>query len=199
MEIVDFRFLTTDDEADSKWIAWSRVYEYTYVINKLKELNIAQDALIHNTAWGFAGCHVLFKEELDRLYPNCLHSDIREPELDKTIIYDITKPIEDKYKNYFDVVINISVIEEVNENNVSIIMNLLEQVKIGGYLILTFDYNKDMNIQGNGSISLDTVSTFVGKNIENDNSTNNINGVNSICPEPRWAHLQCGVLAIKKV
>lgn len=199
MEVIDFRFLTTKDNADKKWIAWSRVYEYTYVIDKLKQLNIMENSLIHNTSWGFTGCHVLFKEELDKLYPNCIHSDIRKSDLDKTFIYDITQPIEDKYKNYFDVVINVSTIEEVGYNNVSIIINLLEQVKKGGYLILTFDYDKNTNIEGNGSINLNSVSEFVGKSILNDDPINNITGLNSICSESRWGHLQCGVLIIQKL
>jgi hypothetical protein len=63
----------------------------------------------------------MFKKEFDDTYINTIHSDIRTSNLKNTMYYDITKPIEDKYKNYFDFVINISTVEEVNHDNISII------------------------------------------------------------------------------
>jgi SAM-dependent methyltransferase len=199
MNIIDFRFLKVSDCAESKWTAWSRVYEYEYVLNKIKELGGNNTSKIHNTSWGFTGCHVLFKEELDRLYINSLHSDIHKSELISTMYYDITQPIHDKYKNYFDFVINISTVEEVGYDNVKIIKNLLEQVRPGGYLIITFDYNDSNSFnEGCGSINLTKVSEFINKTIQNDEPEKNINGNNSICPQSIHSHLQCGVLVIQK-
>lgn len=198
MEIIDFRFLTTDDNYNAKWDCWSRVYEYEYILNKLKELGASSTSTIHNSSWGFEGCHVTFKEQLDASYDNCLHSDIRHSSLPKTMYYDITKPIEDKYKNYFDFVINVSTVEEVGYDNVKIIRNLLEQVKVGGHLIITFDYIKNSTTEGNGSINLNAVSEFINKEISDSNPDKNITGNNSVMPQTMWSHLQCGALIIHK-
>jgi hypothetical protein len=35
-EVVEFRFLTTDDEYDTKYEWWSRMYEYKIVLNMLE-------------------------------------------------------------------------------------------------------------------------------------------------------------------
>ncbi len=198
MEIIDYRFLTTDDDANIKWGWWSRVYEYEYVLKMLKTLGANNNSLIHNSSWGFTGCHVLFKEDLDKLYSNCIHSDIRHSHLEKTMYYDITQSIDDKYKQYFDFVINISTVEEVGYDNVKIIQNLLEQVKINGYLILTFDYSNIYNREGSGSINLEKVSEFIKTNINNKTPEKNINGNNSIYIQSCYTHLNCGVLIIKK-
>jgi hypothetical protein len=200
MEVLEFCFLKTSNKSDNKWKEWSRVYEYPYIIDKLKVLGANNNSLIHNSSWGYTELHKMFKDELDSVFDNCIHSDIRPSLLDKTFCYDITKKIDNKYNNYFDFVINISTIEEVGYNNVEIIKNLFEQVKIGGYLIVTFDYIHSYNgIEGNGSINLESVSQFINKNINNDEPSRNITGNNSTSPMPIWGHLQCGVLIIKKI
>ena len=83
MKIVEFRYLTRDDLFDKKYSAWSRIYEYPYVLNKLKQLNANEISMIHNTSWGFEGCHVTFKNDLDDIYTNTLHSDIKKSSLKK--------------------------------------------------------------------------------------------------------------------
>jgi SAM-dependent methyltransferase len=199
IEVIDFRFLTRDDRFELKYNEWSRIYEYPYVLNILKSLGTNEDSLIHNTCWGFYKCHVTFKNDLDDLYNNVLHSDIRKSELNNTILYDITQKIEEKYKNYFDVVLNISTIEEVNYPNDIVLNNLFEQVKPGGYLIITFDYDKNnCNSFGNGSMNLSCVEDFVNKKIEMKN-TNIISGSNSELPDASFFNLNCGTLVIKKI
>ena len=110
MEVVEYRFITTDDTVLFKYEAWSRIYEYPLVLQKIKEIGLTADSLIHNTSWGYEGCHILFKEDLDAVYPQCLHSDIRHSSLPNTFYYDITQQIDEKYHNYFDCVINVSTI-----------------------------------------------------------------------------------------
>ncbi len=171
------------------------IYEYPYVLNKLKQLNANEKSMIHNTSWGFEGCHVTFKNNLDDIYTNVLHSDIKKSSLKNTTIYDITKNPEDSLKEKFDFVLNVSTVEEVKYSHVTIIKNLLEQVKIGGYLIITFDYNSD-NTTGVGSIQLNEVEDFF--NIKLEDISNKISGINSENIETKNQQLNCGVLVIQK-
>jgi SAM-dependent methyltransferase len=198
MNVIDFRFINLNDKVDTKYEAWSRIYEYPVVLDVLNKLGANSNSKIHNTSWGFVGCHVTFKNDLDNLYENCLHSDIKQSNLSNTMVYDITKKLEDKYLNYFDFVLNISTVEEVNHPNVDVINNLFEQVKPGGYLIITFDYNKyNNNSYGNGSINLLEVEKYVGKTCKLIEE-NSINGSNSIFIQSECQHLNCGLLVLQK-
>ena len=64
-EIIDFRFLTILDNYDIMYDAWSRIYEYPYVLNMLINLGANENSKIHNSSFGFEGCHILFKNKLD--------------------------------------------------------------------------------------------------------------------------------------
>ena len=199
MDVKEFRFLKTSDPSNTKYEAWSRVYEYIYILNKLKELGANAESRIHNTSWGFEGCHVVFKNDLDASFNNVMHSDMRASNLPKTMVYDITKPAAPEFKNYYDFVINISTIEEVPYDNMQIIRNLYDQVKVGGYLIITFDYWPQVaHSEGCGSMNLEAVAALVGQKPTDMNDSNNIHGSNSISPCERWSHLRCGVLVIQK-
>lgn len=195
MRVIEFKYLTRNDLFDKKYVAWSRIYEYPYVLNMLKKLGANKNSTIHNTSWGFEGCHVTFKEDLDNLYSNTLHSDIKKSNLKNTTVYDITKKAEYNLIEHFDFVLNVSTVEEVNCSHVNIINNLLEQVKVGGYLIITFDYN-NKNTTGCGSIQLKEVEKYFNIKLEDDN--NKISGVNSENIEVRNKLLNCGVLVIQK-
>jgi hypothetical protein len=198
-EIVEFRFLTIDDKFDTKYEAWSRVYEYPYVLDVLKRLEAQKDSKIHNTSWGYEGCHVTFKNDLDFLYENVLHSDIKPQSINNTMVYDITQKIDDKYLNYFDFVLNISTLEEVNCPNDIVLKNLFEQVKTGGYLIITFDYDKNnCNSFGNNSLNLICVETYINSKLQYSEE-NILNGANSVLPHNLFHNLNCGVLVIKKL
>ena len=197
--VEEFRFLKTDDVYDEKYNWWSRIYEYPYVLNKLNLLGANNDSKIHNTSWGFEGCHVTFKNDLDLLYNNVIHSDIKESNLPKTMFYDITKKIEEKYVNYFDFVVNVSTVEEVNYPNNLVIDNLLEQVKIGGFLIITFDYKiNDFSNFGNGSINLECVEQYMNKKIKPLEDVC-ISGEKSLFPQIMFSDLRCGVMVLKKI
>jgi SAM-dependent methyltransferase len=168
----------------------------------LNKLGASSDSFIHNTSWGFSGCHVLFKNDLDNIYKNTLHSDVIKSNFDNTMVYDITKKIEDKFLNCFDYVLNISTVEEVNSPNVEVIKNLFEQVKQGGYLILTFDYDSNScNTYGNGSINLTEVEDYVGQKCKGIDELNLLNCRISLIPSNcDWMYnLNCGLLVIQKI
>lgn len=195
MEIIDFRFIHRKDTFEKKYIAWSRIYEYPVVLETIAKLGGNINSNIHNTSWGFEGCHVTFKNDLDRLYPHTIHSDIKASKYENTTIYDITKKPGDELKDKFDFVINVSTVEEVNYSHVEIIKNLLSQVKQNGYLIITFDYKKSSQ-KHIGSINLSEVEKFLGAVIST--GENIISGLNSENPEERNKLLNCGLLVIKK-
>jgi SAM-dependent methyltransferase len=204
-EIIDFRFLTIKDDYDlvsynCQYDIWSRIYEYPLILNILKNLNASNESIIHNTSWGFDGCHVNFKNILDNLYNNVLHSDIRPSKLEKTIIYDITKKIDEKYINYFDFVLNISTVEEVNYPHDIIINNLFEQLKPGGHLIITFDYHENnSDTFGNGSINLHYLESILNTKIRIYQHDDVLTGENSINKSIFFPYLKCGILVLKKI
>jgi len=198
-QIIDFRFLTTDDKYDLKYNWWSRIYEYKYVLDMISKLGGNSQSKIHNTSWGWEGCHVMFKNDIDSLYKDSLHSDLHPPTVSNTIQYDITTQINPIFHNFFDFVINVSTIEEVNHPVTEILDNLLEQVKLNGYLIITFDYDKNnCNSFGEGSMNLNLVEEYLHTKITPMPDIA-INGLNTMNPMIRWEHLNCGVLVIKKI
>jgi hypothetical protein len=157
MNVIDFSFFSAEDHYDLKFshkICWSRIYEYPFVLDEIKKTNI-DNPKIHNASWGFQDIHLVFKTWLDCKY-NVVHSDIRNSTFYNTEFWDITK--KSKYSEEFDIIINVSTIEEVtNFSHVEIINNHLNQLKFGGFLILTFDYP---------GADLDLIEEFAGKKIE---------------------------------
>lgn len=147
LEIVKFEFITPSYSRDNKYKHWSRVYEWKYVLDQIKILNPKS---VHNTACGGLNVndtlHLTFCSDLDELCDNCIHSDLwggsypgvqTKPNGDKFTYYDVTKKLDQK----FDLVLNISTLEHLSPNDVIISLdNLIEQVSVGGDLILTFDY-----------------------------------------------------------
>ena len=135
-EILLFRYCSKDDLSDTLYsdgFAWSRPYEYKFVLDKIRDLTNTPNPKIHNTSWGFQGVHVIFKNELDKFSNEVLHTDIIPSTLPKTDIYNITHN-KTEYKEMFDFVINISTLEEVDFNHSVIFYNLLYQVKFNMYL-----------------------------------------------------------------
>lgn len=156
MIIKKFGFFSPRDEWDMRFqheLCWSRVYEYPFVLSEIRSAG-AEFLDIHNCSWGFRDIHAVFKAYLDNDENWVVHSDIIPSTLYNTEIWDITTP--SKYKDHFDVVINVSTIEEVNGDHVQIIKNHLEQLKTGGIFIMTFDYP---------GIQLERVEEFVGQKI----------------------------------
>ena len=146
-KIIKSEFINKSFPKDSKYIHWSRLYEWKYVIDAVNKL---KPNTLHNTACGglnTGDClHLTFCSDLDSLCSSATHSDLWgggylgtevKPSKDNFIFYDITKPIEQK----FDLVLNISTIEHLpKEKRLLAIQNLINQVNVGGELILTFDY-----------------------------------------------------------
>lgn len=190
--LLDFRKINLSDEYSEYFndgVSWSRVYEYPLVINEIKKYYPNnQDIKIHNSSWGFQGVHVTFKNYLDSIYKNVTHSDIKYSNLKKTIVYDITKSPEDKYKEYFDVVINISTLEEVNFDHLQSFKNLFDQVKIGGLLIITFDLP---------GLQLNKFEALFDQKLKTSNI--DINGFNSKLPFSTFGYLSCGIIVLKKI
>jgi len=91
LEIIEFNFFEKNDDVDLKYNWWSRIYEYIWVLKSIDKFANNKDIKIHNTSWGFEGDHVLFKNSIDSIYKNTLHSDIIKSNYDNTFIYDITK------------------------------------------------------------------------------------------------------------
>mgnify|MGYP003683213173 CR=1 FL=1 len=197
-KLIEFKLINRDDKYNLEWIHWSRIYEYPFVINFLESnyKNNRNNIKIHNTCWGFEGVHVKFKNYLDKNYNN-INSDIKKSNYDNTFIFDITKSPPNNYIENFDVVINISTIEEINNNNTDIIKKLFKQVKKNGYLIITFDYRKDISGFKYNSIDLKDIEKIF--NAKCQISNNDISGLNSEKIEPRNKLLNCGVLIIKKL
>jgi SAM-dependent methyltransferase len=152
-EIIKYEFITNDYPIELKYIHWSRIYEWKYVLDKLKEI---KPNSIHNTACGglnYGDClHLTFCNDIEQYSNNVIHSDVwgrlnyigieKKPEKENFIFYDILVP----NSNSFDVVLNISTIEHLNGDDILLAFdNLYNQVNSGGHLILTFDY-PDVNL-----------------------------------------------------
>lgn len=190
MEVIDFRYITTKD-LNSEGLfkhegVWSRCYEYPMVLDWMDRL-VAEESLIHNSSWGFAGIHVVFKKELDRLYKNVLHTDIKRSNLEKTEIYNIKNKPPEEWREKFDCVLNISTLEEVGGDHEEVFDNLYSQVKSGGYFICTFDLP---------GLQLEKIEKKLGQKILSQGTP--INGSNSIVKNFRYSGLNCGIMVIRK-
>lgn len=185
----DFRFLSPTDPQCTKYEAWSRVYEYALVLSVVRGFQGTRKARVHNTAWGFEGCHVTFRDDLDQI-ADCLHTDIVESSMRRTVIYDITL-CEPAYAERFDYVLNISTVEHLPlEKRRQVVENLYSQVLPGGRLIITFDYPDA------GDDLLDWLSVLLRQRVQ-DVSVR-LNGANSVRPDLRWAHLNIVYLDLTK-
>ena len=191
-DVLEFRNFSTDDPSDPKWGAWSRAYEYEWVLNTLEKLGAKPGNTVHNTSWGFEGgpytCHKQFKDALDDRGYETLHSDIQLSELPRTTYWNLLEDPPSDWWEGFDFVINVSTLEEVNGNHVQILRRLFSMVKKGGYLLITFDLP---------GLQLPAIEEEVEENYDN-NVDNKINGSNSIFPEARFSYLTAGKLLIQR-
>lgn len=190
LKVLEFRKITTSDVFDDFYndgYAWSRIYEYPAVISRIKTLTPDySNVKIHNSSWGFEGVHVKFKDKLDLLSNNCLHSDIKSSKLDKTTIYDIKQPPPKNMQNMFDIVVNISTLEEVGGDHIEILYNLVSQVKTGGYFIGTFDLP---------GLQLEKFENLFKKQILIDGTP--VNGENSHLPNLKSKNLNVGIMTLQ--
>lgn len=192
IEVLEFRKITTNDTYDPYYndgAAWSRVYEYRLVLDLMQKLYpITNESYIHNTSWGWEDTHIRFKNAIDAITKNALHSDINKSHLPKTEVWDITCQPPLKNLEHFDVVINISTVEEVDYDHIKIFNNLLSQVKVGGLLICTFDLP---------GLQVDKFEKCFGKKLIT--SDIDITGANSKLQNLTYAKLSCGIFVIKKL
>jgi len=183
--IEDFRFLTLNDEFDNTYLNWSRSYEYPYILKSIGKY-IKTPNIIHNTSWGYEGVHNIFREKLDSLY-NVIHSDIKKSNYPRTKIWDIRTPPTNDELNLYDVVINVSTIEEVKDDHLFILKNLFSMVKSGGILAVTMDFP---------GAQLDKIEDWLDRKVQN--ATNKLNGNNSSLPNNRYKHLNVIGLILRK-
>jgi SAM-dependent methyltransferase len=189
MKVLEFKYFDSSDDSVEEYFdghCWSRPYEYCKVESQLRE-HVEEGSKIHNTSWGFEGPHVQFKECIDELKMHVFHTDIIPSTLENTGVYDITQSPKEEWKESFDAVVNISTVEEVPFDHVTVMKNLLDMVKPGGYLFITFDLP---------GLQLETVEQFVGASIQD--TKNRLTGNSSKFTNPMWGHLTCGYLAIQK-
>lgn len=193
--VKEFRIINTNDVCDLQYDKghnhngppWSRVYEYPMVMERIDRYRKKRGE-IHNSCWGWCGVHVQFKEILDLHFSGkIIHSDIRESDLQGTCIYDITLPPRKDFVERFDIVLNVSTMEEVDHNHIEVFWNLFKQVKSGGHLIATFDLP---------GLQIDSFQKEFGVNFIHEGVP--INGMNSKLGNPHYEHLNCGIMVIHK-
>ena len=187
ISVESFRFLSAIDVSNPRWLEWSRVYEYELALEALAQFGASKDSLIHNTCWGFQGCHVLFRDELSGLYPKTIHSDLKASSDPNTIVYDVTQRPSPQLTGSFDFVLNISTLEEIPRKQWKVFTNLMQMVKPGGYLVTTFDYP---------GLDLQAFERRLGLEIASPDQL--LTGKTSILPNPMWEDLSVGALIVRK-
>lgn len=158
-KVEKFGFFSNEDPTDMLFqheICWSRIYEYPFVLNEIKNSGIINPK-IHNCSWGFRDMHVIFKTCLDLNYRNVYHSDITPSTLYNCSVWDITSPPRDSMRNNFDIVLNISTLEEVRHSHIQVLENHLEQLTTNGLFVGTFDYP---------GLQLDEIEQYLGQKIK---------------------------------
>ena len=187
-KVIDFEIIDTSYRYDLKWGWWSRVYEYELVLQKLRDLKCSPKSQVHNTCWGFQGCHILFKAELESLYPNVVNSDLLPSTITNTVVHDLKNPCPDEWVGKFDFVINVSTVEEINYPHTQILENLLRMVKVGGFLIATFDLP---------GLQLEMIEKLFGRTIKLAN--NPVTGGSSADKMDQFDYLKVGYFVIQRL
>jgi hypothetical protein len=187
-KVMKFEFIPKQNKFDLKWGWWSRIYEYEFVLDSLKNLGIGSDQSVHNTCWGWQGPHYQFKVELEARFKNVTNTDIRYSNLPNTNLYDITKKSPKEWKGAFDFVINVSTIEEINGSHIQVIENLIDMVKVGGFLIATFDYP---------GLQLSQIEKLFNQSIKKID--NPVTGKSSPYQMKEYEHLMVGCFIIQRL
>ena len=189
MKILEFKYFSTEDSYDLQYndgYCWSRVYEYKFVTDFLKnDLNI-KNKKIHNSCWGWQGVHVTFKNNLESICDNVISSDIKKSDLPNTTVYDITQD-NDVFNNAFDYIINVSTLEEVQANHSDLIQKQLKHLKENGFLIITFDLP---------GLQLQNVENLCNSKITQSSTL--LTNLNSVVQNKDLSLLNCGRLIIQK-
>lgn len=186
-KVLDFKLIDTNYKYNLQWGWWSRIFEYELVLQKLKDLNASNQSIIHNTCWGYQGCHILFKTELESRYSNVVNSDVQPSSISNTIVHDLRNSCPEDWNNKFDFVLNISTIEEIAYPHIRIFENLLKMVKIGGFLIVTFDLP---------GLQLDMFERLFGVSIQD--TLNPVTGITSPYRMDEFHYLKVGYFVVQK-
>jgi hypothetical protein len=186
--VLDFRYVIKYDIFDNSYPHWSRKWEYPLVKQICRRLlSDTKNPKMHNSSWGFdTEHHKRFKTELENEYGvfNVLSTDILSSEEINTEVYNVLMSPPNSYLNAFDCVFNISAIEEISGDHVTIVKNLFSQVKPGGFLIITFDLP---------GMQLSKLEEWLGQSISKDNFNDRIIG------HGQWFEgLNVGLLVLKK-
>lgn len=216
IKVVDFRFASVDDRVGDEFgeaKLWSRPYEYQYILDKLDEL-VPKGEKIHNTACGYGPYCIELRKKLQSSY-SCIHSEIDFNDEGKgysnfDYYYDVTTT-DPFFTNSQSAVLNISTLEHVDYNDrldktvaemandywgepkdqeyvvIKSIKNLLDQLKSGGYLLLTFDYPR---------VKLDVLEEYL--QAECEVPENLLNGSNSKFPNHDYSDLNVVYLILQK-
>ena len=180
-EIVEFRFLRPDDEADMSYDNWSRCYEWKWALDRLR----GYSGSVHNTCCGTKEIHGQFCRDLDAACANVLHSDFIPTEfhLDRFELRDVTAEwTEDEH----DCVLCVSTLEEIPETEKAL-LNVIRSAR--DRVVLTFDYPH---------VNLDMVERVVGRKIDAV-SYEILNGANSKRPAPHYSHLNVVLLEMRSL
>lgn len=186
-DTLEYRKIRLSDRHETKYDAWSRIYEYPLVLDKIREYSSGSNISIHNSSWGFNEIHAGFKSDLESEFGEVVNSDILPSDVPNTEIWDLTQPPASAYIDKFDVVLNVSTVEEVDADHLMIIENLISQIKPGGLLIMTFDMP---------GMQLKKLNNLVGQELVE--FEDNINGANSVLPTKKYSHLNCGLLVLRR-
>lgn len=170
--------LSVRDKADKSYRAWSRVYEYPLILNRMKNIGLTGNASIHNVSCGKEYIHMKYVTELDRLYyAKLTNSDLYEHvPVPGYVRWNMTTawPWEK-----FDAVINISTVEHLPKGKrITAIQNMIDMLKPGGHLLLTFDWPRVRNAE---------IEAFFRTKMQD--CKDRLNGGNSICPNLTYKHL----------
>lgn len=187
MKVLEYRMLSRSDESDVTFRAWSRAYEYPLVIRTLHSLGLTSDARVHNTSCGSEAIHLQFAMRMENeVHAKFTHSDLfQSVSLPKYTTYDITRPWAWEKQ---DVVINISTVEHLpKDKRLTALQNLIDQLKPGGHLILTFDWPR---------VSNQEIERFFGAKMTD--TPERLNGGNSKIRDPRYKHLNIIFLHVEK-
>ena len=187
-KVLEFKLVDVEYKFDYKWGWWSRVYEYELVLQKLRDLNNLKQTWIHNTCWGYQGCHILFKTELESEFSNVINSDIQRSPIENTEVYNLKTPPPSKWEEKFDFVLNVSTIEEIDYPHIQIFENLLRMVKKSGYLIATFDLP---------GMQLDMFEKLFDQKIRL--TSNPVTGKSSPYRMDQFEHLKVGYFVIQRL
>lgn len=192
MKVIDFRYITKNDDFDDTYPHWSRKYEYPTILSIIDNLiydgNLGINPTIHNSSWGFdVEHHQRFKNNLETKYGvfSVTNSDILYREIPNSCVHDITQEPNEKFKEAFDVVLNVSALEEIPGDHIKYLSNLLQQVEPGGFLIITFDLP---------GLQLNKIEEFLGQDISHKDYHDRIIGSGA----PWFDGLSVGLLVIQK-